>query len=73
MLKDLRELLSDGALLSWMRVTGSVVVGAILWVFISQNIQSMDYCKGIVDLPPNCRDIIIAIVLGKIVQNFTEK
>ena len=73
MLKDLRELLSDGTTLSTMRVLGFLIVGAILLVFISQNIQSLDYCKGFVDLAPNCRDIIIAIIVGKIAQNFTEK
>jgi hypothetical protein len=73
MLKALKELFSDGTALSIMRVMGAAVVAVVLGILIAQNVESMIAGKGFIDMPVNCLAALIAVIGGKVVQNFTEK
>jgi hypothetical protein len=74
MLKALRELLSDGTgALSVMRVMDVSVVAVVLALLITQNVVAICAGKGFVDMPVNCLAALVAVIGGKVAQNYTEK
>lgn len=74
MKKALRELLSDATgALSTMRVLDVAVVGTVLTILITANVVSICQGKGFSDMPANCLGALVAVIGGKVAQNFTEK
>jgi uncharacterized membrane protein len=73
MRKALKELLSDATgTLSAMRVMGLCVVGTVLGILIAQNVAGLIAGKGFIDLPVNCLGALVAVIGGKVAQNWTE-
>jgi hypothetical protein len=51
----------------------SRVVGAVLALLIAANVVSISHGKGFSDMPVNCLAALVAVIGGKVAQNFTEK
>ena len=56
-----------------MRVMDVAVVSVVLALLIATNVVSISHGKGFVDMPVNCLAALVAVIGGKIAQNFTEK
>jgi hypothetical protein len=56
-----------------MRVMDVAVVSVVLALLIATNVVSISHGKGFVDMPVNCLAALVAVIGGKVAQNFTER